>query len=141
MQEYDSIYGASGKITGTQYIAELLISRNSRRNKVSLPDKFWNDLDYKTWKAEFLRQKRQADALVKAGYSVSAILSGLKQKRFQYCYSLFNQQLQRAIHEEQRKMEVKEKVIEEKPVVEISQTVISRPNIFRKQNKLGKLRD
>lgn len=143
MQKYQSIFGADGLITGTQYIAEIMIQRNSNYNHVKLPDRFWTDFSYQSWKKEFLRQKRRADALVNAGYEVAAILEALKQKKFSRCYSLFNKQLEMAIHEENRKLQLrKETQSKEEKQVEVTQeTVIPLPQVSGKKTNIGKLRD
>src|SRR3990167_553645 len=100
IKKYQSKFGATKDITGTQYIAEVLIERNAIKNRVKLPDRFWLDIAWKKWTLEYLKQKRQADVLIKVGYSIEAILAGIK--KHAWVYSLFNKQLEIAIHEEQR---------------------------------------
>lgn len=137
---YQSIYGAEDLITPTQYIAELIISRQSKFLKVSLPNRFWTDSSYVDWKKKYLNQKRRADALVKAGYEIKVIIKAIMSDRGKNICSLFNKNLDSILEEEQRKLDVEAKLAQSHSIVVSNPNVVA-PTTTVKPNRLSKLRD
>lgn len=92
-KQYISIYGAEGFITGQQYIAELVINRQAKFLKASLPNKFWSDPKYIDWGKKYLNQLRRVNGLIKAGYSIELIIDALNTYDGRWVCSLFNKKL------------------------------------------------
>lgn len=80
-----------------QWIAEVLVQRKAKRDKVALPDKFWKDKD-SIWSKELKKQVQQAAKLIKK-YSEEAVLNFLKNN--QYKFSLFPKDNVEKIKDEQ----------------------------------------
>ena len=84
--KYTSKYGATRKISASQYLAEFICERQAKREKTTLPLKFWNHPD---WSKQFLAQITHANALLKE-HSCLDIINALKSKRGESIYSLGN---------------------------------------------------
>lgn len=140
MSSYKSIYGAEQDITGTQYIAELIISRQSKFLKVKLPDRFWSNSSYVDWKKKYLNQKRKADAMVRAGFSEKAIIRALNSYQGLYVASLFNKKIDSLIEEEQRKLEF-EAATQTGDNIEVADPNVMAAPTVNKKTKFSKLRD
>lgn len=139
---FKSLFGAESEINIAQYIAELVVSRQAKWRKVSLPDRFWKDPTFIQWTKTFRIQKMRVEALRKAGYEYSTILRALNSTQGQYIASLHNKKLDYLLEEEQRKVDAEKTVVENsaKPL-EISGTE-QAPVVFTKKNdKFSKLRD
>ena len=145
-KQYISIYGAEGYITAPQYIAELIISRQSKFLKQTLPPKFWLNDKYIDWRKKYLNQIRRANAINKSGFSFEIILKALNSYNGKWICSLFNKKLDFLLTEADRKqeiVEIKEKVEPDKPLLETSDVNSSRESRVDKSKatKLSKLRD
>jgi hypothetical protein len=141
--KYKSRFGES-EITASQYIAELLVARKALNEKVILPDHFWKNFDYQAWKAEFLKQKRKADAFLRAGFSPESIIETLKEKRFERIYSLYFKQLEFAIQEKDRQIQLKKSIAPQDPLPDIEVPNTSNVPPTKKVSgvsKINKLRD
>lgn len=140
---FKSLFGAESDINIAQYIAELVVARQAKWRKVSLPDRFWKDPSFIQWTKTFRIQKMRVEALKKAGYDYHVVLRALNSTQGQYIASLHNKKLDYLLEEEQRKVDAEKTVIEEnaaKPL-EISGTE-QAPVVFTKKNdKFSKLRD
>jgi hypothetical protein len=134
---YQSIYGATKPITGSAFIAELIIKKQADRSNIKLPDRFWANPEYETWTGKWLHQKRQAEALFKTGISIEAVLRSLAHKLAKPYLSLTNTALQAIILEEERKIKVEKAQIT--PTIEISST-LSKPTRLPSHSKIDKLR-
>ena len=137
---YRSLFGAPSLITISQYIAELVISRQAKFLKVSLPNLFWKQPAYIEWTRRLKIQKMRVEALKKCGYDDIIILGALNSKQGQYIATLFNKKLDFLLEEEKRKKDNKQVI--EQPKIEISK-VDEAPKVFipNKPSKLDKLRD
>lgn len=137
---YSSIYGADSLITPSQYIAELMISRQTKISKLKLPNQFWKKQEYTDWTKRYLNQKRRADALVKSGYTHKAIIRALMSERGEKMCSLFNKSFDAVLEEEQRKLSMEEKVPQTNNIVVGSVTDFKK-NTNTNKTKISKLRD
>lgn len=83
-KKYKSRYGASSNITAAQYLVEFIIERIAKKEKITLPFKFWN---IPRWNRIFRMQIKYANELLK-DYSEEEIFSALKSKKGERIYSL-----------------------------------------------------
>jgi hypothetical protein len=134
---YQSIYGASKPITGSAYVAELIIKKQADRAKIKLPDRFWANPEYETWTGKWLNQKRQTEAFLKTGISIEAIIKSFSLKQTAPFLSLTNKAWYAIILEEERKLKIEKAQVV--PSIEVTSTM-QKPKAQRTPSKLDKLR-
>lgn len=137
---YKSLYGAENDITISQYIAEIIVNRQSKLRNIKLPNCFWKDSSFAEWTKIFRVQKMRADALKKAGYEYTVILAALNSYKGTYIASLHNKKLEILLEEEQRKFDL-EKEFETKTNLEITSTTELPKTFTSKKNRINELRD
>lgn len=83
-KKYKSNYGADGEITVAQYLVEFIMERQAKKDKTTLPWKFWN---LPKWNVKFRMQIKYANLLLKE-YTVGEVFAALKSKQGLKVYSL-----------------------------------------------------
>ncbi len=125
----------NGFVSAAQYLSEIMCERQSKKDNVHLPDKFWNDL---VWKKDFLLQLKHANELLKT-YSIDCILSVLKDRRAANVYSLGLRSVLIPLLEKCAKLDLT--ATQESPKIEtINTTEKPRPPIG-KATLISKLKD
>lgn len=84
MKKYKSRYGANSDITAAQYLVEFMMERIAKKEKTTLPFKFWN---IPRWNKVFRMQIKYANELL-SEYSEEEVFAALKTKRGQRIFSL-----------------------------------------------------
>jgi hypothetical protein len=111
--------------TAAQLIAEIMVTREAAKKKLSLPYKFWNLIE---WKKKYKNQILGANSLLKV-YSAEAILRALKRKECSWQYSIRANGISDICDEEQRKLD------KEKELINNSEKIITNnPSEFRQIN-------
>lgn len=90
-----------GWVTPAQYLAESMCFRIARKDKRTLPLRFWKT---EAWERPFLLQLRHANGLLKL-YSAEAIIRALRTPEGKKVYSLGAQWLDPVIRVEQEKVD------------------------------------
>lgn len=143
-RKYDSVYGSKQKLTGEQFIVEIMINRQATKKKVVLPNLFWKDPDYIKWTREMKKQLARVHGLVRLGYSADLIISVLMSPKFASVYSLYYGELEYALREANREAKAKEEVksVKSKPAAKKADVSVA-PFRRRKtgKNKLARLRE
>ena len=134
-RKYPSRYSQGKNITAAQYMAELMCERQARIEKKELPQKFW---EQSQWKKSYMSQILAANGLLKI-YDELAIMKALKSKEADRIYSLRNSNLDRLIKYQENELKKQRK----KPSVEIDRKdTKARPRAHStKKSNVGKLRD
>lgn len=83
-KKYRSRYGADSDITAAQYLVEFIMERAAKKEKTTLPFKFWN---IPKWNKIFRMQIKYANDLLK-DYTEEEIFSALRTKKGERIYSL-----------------------------------------------------
>lgn len=132
---YPSKYAGDGFVTAAQYITEIICEKLAKKNKKTLPLKFWENDE---WSKFYRQQIIVANGLLKI-YSDKAIVAALKNKRAWSIYSLRAPHLDAIIQEEEAKIN---KVTTDN-VIEVSdkenlthRTTEAKPSIISKLRKL-----
>lgn len=132
---YPSKYAGDGYVTPAQYITEIICEKLAKRNKKTLPLKFWENEE---WSKFYRQQIIVANGLLKI-YSDKAIVAALKNKKAWSIYSLRAPHLDAIIQEEEAKIKkvTTENVIEvsDKDTLTHRQTE-NKPSIISKLRKL-----
>lgn len=84
IKKYKSRYGADSDITAAQYLVEFIMERIAKKDKVTLPYKFWN---IPRWNKVFRMQIKYANELL-SEYSEGEVFAALKTKQGQRIFSL-----------------------------------------------------
>lgn len=84
IKKYKSRYGADSDITAAQYLVEFIMERIAKKEKTTLPYKFWN---IPKWNKQFRMQIKYANELL-AEYSEQEVFGALKTKQGQRIFSL-----------------------------------------------------
>ncbi len=141
---FESRFGG-GWLTASQYLAENMCDRMARKDKTSLPAKFWDTSDL--WKRHFLQQIRSANSLLKL-YSIEAILRGLRHPKGKNVFSLGARWLDPIIKDEQRKIDIQAEKLtkaiaqpEPAKTSPIPHNTAPRPVFQPKASSLDKLRN
>jgi hypothetical protein len=120
---------------GPHYIAELLVTRQAKKDKKALPYKFWNTPE---WKKQYKLQMMGVQTLLRL-YSELAIINALQSQKGKNIYSIRCPWLDELIEEAEKKLQQKPEVIEildkvEQPKKEIAPS-------FGKKTNISKLRE
>lgn len=83
-KKYKSRYGAVSNITAAQYLVEFIMERAAKKEKATLPFKFWN---IPKWNKTFRMQIKYANDLLK-DYTEEEIFAALRTKKGERVYSL-----------------------------------------------------
>lgn len=83
-KKYKSSYAVDLYIRADQYLVELIMTRNAKKNKESLPHKFWN---IPKFGKQFRMQIKFANELL-SEYSEAEVFAALRSKKGQCIYSL-----------------------------------------------------
>lgn len=83
-KKYKSKYGADSDITAAQYLVEFMMERIAKKEKTTLPFKFWN---IPRWNKVFRMQIKYANELL-SEYSEEEVFAALKTKQGQRIFSL-----------------------------------------------------
>lgn len=83
-KKYKSRYGAISDITAAQYLVEFIMERAAKKDKTTLPFKFWN---IPKWNKAFRMQIKYANDLLK-DYTEEEIFAALRTKKGERVYSL-----------------------------------------------------
>jgi hypothetical protein len=83
-KKYDSKWGAKGKITAAQILAEVMCERVARQRNVQLTERFWLKDE---WKKTFAQQTRFATSLLQL-YEPAVISHVLRVGKGRQAYSL-----------------------------------------------------
>lgn len=139
-EKYPSKFSPGKSVSIDKLMAEIICERQARYKGIDLPIQFWKTSDF--WEKEFLHQLRGAKLLLQL-FSKEAISAALKSKKGKKVTSLSAPFLTDIIKEEQRKLDLKEKINQEvqldKEDIEVPQEIkINRPE-FKKKNRLENL--
>ena len=104
--QYTSL-NSNESCTAAQLIAEIMVTREADKKRITLPYKFWN---LPEWKKKYTRQIISANAILKL-YSPMAVLNALKRKETLWCHSLRTYQLTDIIEEEQKRLDNQDKLV------------------------------
>jgi hypothetical protein len=107
---YPSRYSPKGWVTAAQYICELVCEVKARKDKTTLPVKFW---DLKEWNKFYRWQIKVANQLLEK-FPAEAIIKALKDKKCFYVYSLNAPQVRKLAEKYKLEIESKQKQIDEK---------------------------
>lgn len=122
-----------------QQIAKIMVEREIKKQKVSVPPDYWN---YEPWKKKFKLQVIAAHSLFKL-YEPEAILNALKRKECSWQYSLRVKGMNDIFKEEQAKLEkLKKKIADSvlKPKAEVVEPTKFTPQVsFGKTSKINRL--
>lgn len=121
--------------TPSQLIAEIMVTREIRKKEKCVPFKFWNN---EPWKKKFKQQIIAANSMLKL-YEPAAILAALARKECSWQYSLRANGIADVIEEEQNKIFLQRKSIEESTKVETNDTLSFRPIISGQKSKKSRL--
>lgn len=108
-KRYPSKY-SEGFLTAAQYIVEIVCEHKAFVDRQKLKEQFWKD---PLWEKFYKLQMIAANGLLRT-YREEAIISALKSKKASRTYSLRATWLDDIIKEEQHKIELSEKIQEEK---------------------------
>lgn len=139
-EKYPSKFSPGKLVPIDKLLAEIICDRQAKSKGIDLPLQFWKTSDF--WEKEFLHQLRGAKLLLQL-FSKEAISTALKSKKGKKVTSLSAPFLTDIIKEEQRKIDLREKINQEvesdREEVQVpSEIKISRPE-FKKKNKLENL--
>lgn len=87
-------------VDNAKYLTEYVNKRKAKKQKIELPDKYWN---LSEWKSEYIGQLKEAHALLRF-FSLEAIVSALNSKEFSWVYSLRTKGLIDIIKREQERI-------------------------------------
>lgn len=124
--------------TAHHYLAELVISREAKKQGTTLPPKFWN-LD--SWKKKYKLQIIAAHSLLKI-FDMQDILNGLRCKEGNWIYSLQYRGLVDIIQNEKNKQAaaVKPKLTVPTDIENKNEAITTvKPKIQKQENLLEKL--
>lgn len=116
-------------------IAEILITRQAKKDKKTLPHKFWN---VDPWRKKYKLQMIRINGLLKI-YDELAVIKALQSQKGKNIYSIGCPWLDELIEEEQKKLQEQPKVIEK--IEEIKQEIKQPTKSFGKKNNLSNLRN
>ncbi len=106
--KYKSKYGATRDLSAGQYLSEYILERIAKKEKTTLPYKFW-EID--KWKKEFVKQTILAARLLEE-LTVEEVFEVLKSKKGQKIYSLgCYKTLIKPIAEEMRRKKIQCKTV------------------------------
>lgn len=124
MKSYKSTHSFHD-VSPAQYLAEVMCMRVAKKNKETLPVKFWNE---PKWKMQYKQQIVAANSLLKI-YEPDAIIAAVNRKDSQWIYSLRYPGLNQKILEEKdrldklaikltkvEKVEYNEDIVMDKPI-------------------------
>lgn len=130
--------GSSRWVSAAQYLAEVMVERQARKQGKELPIKFW---DVKPWKGLFRHQLTLANALLK-DFSPAAVSRALRSREGRAAFSLKAPWL-RAIIERSEKEVIREKeaIVPPLPLPEssVDSEIISRPTFVSRPSLLTTL--
>lgn len=141
-KKYQSILGAKGLITASNYLAELIIKKRSDSKGIKLPNRIWSeqfkkDIRYKYWHNSYFGELVHACSLLKK-YDMDCILSALNSPECKVILSLKNVKLDRIAQEYQEKKKLEDTTQEKISLVTTDINSQPRPKLGVK-NKLSKL--
>jgi len=110
-QIYKSRFGSSRDLDAGQYLAENMMDRNARANGLRLPDRFW---EQDQWKQLYALQRTQAYTLLKS-YSLEAIIAALRSPKGKKVMSFSAAWFTPLIHAEQERMNRAKELAEQAP--------------------------
>jgi hypothetical protein len=131
-KKYPSRYSNGKEIAAAQYLAEMMCERMAQKNRKELPQRFWNQPE---WKKSYRSQLLAAQGLLKI-YDESVVIRAVK--NLKGIYSLRAPSLDDAIKEEKKKAEAnKDKKANVKRV-----DTKAKPRQHRtRKTQLGKLKE
>lgn len=83
-KKYKSRYGADSDITAAQYLVEFIMERIAKKEKTTLPFKFWN---IPRWNKVFRMQIKYANDILR-DYAEEDVFAALRSKKGQHIFSL-----------------------------------------------------
>lgn len=119
-------------VTGYQYIAEILVKREADREKVILPQRYWN-IKGNIWAKKFLLRIRDVCKICEQ-YTFQAVVKALE--REQWAFSLKSKQVLASIKEEQEKLDNLKPVFNQN--IENPNSIIENK---KKNSLLGKIKN
>lgn len=135
MQKRFQSVSTGEQCTAAQYIAELLLTRQAKKDKKILPHKFWNHPD---WKKKYKLMMIRINGLLKL-YDEMAVVKALQSQKGKNIYSIGCPWLDELIEEEEKKLKEEPKVVEK--IEEIKQEIKQPKKSFGKKNNLSNLRE
>lgn len=136
MPDYKSAHSFE-QVKPAQYLAEIMCIRMARKNKETLPVKFWNT---PKWKMPYKQQIIAANALLKI-YEPEHIIAAVNRKDCQWIYSLRFPGLNQKILEEKDRIEKLNTNLSKVENIEYEPQLINEKPMepFSKKNKLRNL--
>lgn len=128
---YPSRYSPKGWVTAAQYICELICEVKARKEKKSLPVKFW---DLKDWSKFYRWQIKIANELL-VDFPPESLIKALKDPKCFYVYSLNAPQVRKIAEKYKAEIESRQNAIDEKLPTYDNTDIVTTPRPIQPTQK------